>query len=253
MCMSHNKNIIESVLATIKKKHLKPRPRWEFVLKNYFIWALTALTLIVGSLAFAVIIYLIKNNDWDLYRQINDGFLEFIILSLPYFWLIFLASFVLLAYYNFKHTKIGYKYHFHLILGATILISLLAGILFYNIGLGHAIDSVFNQKFPVYRRLMLQRAKIWDQPDKGLLFGIIQSVQEPNALQLQDLKNKSWLVIYRQAHFPPQLILKPGLRVKIFGQKINQNTFRAQHIRPFRRVFRKMFLNRFVPLRQQGN
>ncbi len=247
--MSH-KNIVESVLKIIEKQHIQPRPKWEFMLKKYFTWTLTAITLIIGSLSFAVIIYLIKNNDWDLYKEIPDSLPQFILLTLPYFWLIFLILFILLIYYNFKHTKQGYKYGFNLIIGSTILLSILAGTFFYNLGLGQVIDKVFDERIPIYRQLMLHRHKAWHQPDKGLLFGTIETAPENYQFKLRDLEHKSWLIIYSADNLPRPIILIPGMRIKALGHQIDQDSFQADILRFLRPSPDKMF---FMRLRHMAN
>jgi heme/copper-type cytochrome/quinol oxidase subunit 2 len=105
----------QKVLETIKDKHLKPKPKWEFMLKNYIIWILSITSLVVGSFAFAVIIYMVRNSNWDLYQNLSGNLLGLILASLPYFWFIFLIIFILISYYNFRHTKSGYRYKFYLI------------------------------------------------------------------------------------------------------------------------------------------
>lgn len=245
-----NKDITQTVLETIKDKKIIPRPKWEFVMKNYFIWTVSIISLIIGSFAFAVIIYMFKNNDWDLYQQIGKNLLNFTLATLPYLWLIFLSLFIFLAYYNFKHTKSGYKYKLNLVIGGSIITSIILGILFYNIGFGQAIDNIFDEKIPVYRRLMMHRAAIWHQPDKGLLFGTIESIQAPDRFKLRDLKNNPWIVIHPSKDLRPLLILNQGLRIKIFGEKINDDSFKAKEIRPLRKIPKKMFFNRIMRLRQ---
>ena len=86
-----NHDISRDVLKTIEEKHIKPKPRWTFLLKDYAIWILGAFSLIVGSLAFSVIIYMLKNNDWEVYRHLSGSLPGFVVITMPYFWLIFLA------------------------------------------------------------------------------------------------------------------------------------------------------------------
>jgi len=223
-------NLAEKVIKTIEEKNIKPRPKWEFVLKNYFIWTVAVLALIIGSLAFAIIIYLIKSSDWELYQQINDGWLKFIILSLPYFWLFIFIALILLAYYNFKHTKKGYKYHLHLIVIITFILSLTGGSLFYTFGLGQYIDNIFEQQIPIYRQLMAHRYKVWQHPENGLLAGRIEKIISSNIFTLRDLNNKYWTVIHLTSQ--PVFEIKPELRIKMVGQIIDLNTFQAEIIKP---------------------
>ncbi len=237
MKTANSNNLAEKVIKTIENKNIKPRPKWEFVLKNYLIWTLAALALIVGSLAFAVIIYLIRNSDWDLYRQISNGWLEFVILTLPYFWLLVFIFLTLLAYYDFKHTKRGYKYRFHLIVMVTLIISLLGGIVFYNSGWAAYIDNVFEEKIPVYRQLTAHRYRIWQRPESGFLAGQIKKIINAHSFTLKDLNGKLWTITYYKK--PAIMELKAGLKIKMIGKLTMPNKFEAAVIRPLGRMMHR--------------
>lgn len=230
--MSDN-NLSQSVLKTIQDQKLKPKPRWEFVLKKYFIWVLSLLCLIIGSLAFAIIIYLVQNNDWDLYRTASSSLLGFIFTTLPYFWFLFLILFIAAAYYNFHHTSSGYKYKMHLIVSVTILASFLLGIFFYNIGLGQAIDDTLIKRVPFYGRFLDHRANFWHHPQRGFLGGVIISSDENNILRIRDLENQEWQVMNSSALIRSHVNFTPGSRIKIIGNNLGPNSFQAQEIRPW--------------------
>src|SRR3989339_797248 len=102
--MSEN-NIPNQVLEKIK--NIKPTPRWQFLLRDYSV-------------------------------------LKFLLITLPYFWLVFLLLFLLAAYYNFKNTKQGYKFPFYKISLISILSSMLIGVFLYNLGIAQAIEDSFN-------------------------------------------------------------------------------------------------------------
>ena len=52
----------EKIFKQIQEKNIKPKPKWEFVIKNWLILVSGFLFLIISSLVFAVIIYLIQNS-----------------------------------------------------------------------------------------------------------------------------------------------------------------------------------------------
>ena len=86
--------------------------------------AIGFLFLIIGGFSFGVIIYLIQNKDWDLYAEMNESFASFVLLSLPYLWFVLLALFFIIAYFNFKHTKSGYKFKLYYVLLISIILSI---------------------------------------------------------------------------------------------------------------------------------
>lgn len=100
----------KEILDKIKSSKIQPRPRWHFVLKNYFIWFFSIMAMIVGALSFSVVIYMLKFNDRGMYYEPVSSLAKFIVVSLPYFWLALLTIFVLLIFFNLKHTKHGYRF-----------------------------------------------------------------------------------------------------------------------------------------------
>jgi len=135
-------NFVDKVLETIEKEKISPITKRHFLMRECSIWGVALVSLVVGSLAFAVVLYMIINNDWDVYENINDSLIEFIILSLPYFWLLLVSLFIITVEYYLKHTKKGYRYQIHTIIFVSVAGSVVLGTLFYNIGLGRAIDTV---------------------------------------------------------------------------------------------------------------
>ncbi len=226
-------NLSEKVLKMIKKDKIKPKPRWEFLLKNYVIWLAGFMALLIGGLATAVIIHMFKNNDWDVYKYINDSLAGFIFVTLPYFWLVFLGIFIFVIYYNFKHTRTGYRYQLSTLVVAVIFISVILGSLFYQLGLGRAVDDVLGDKLPLYRQFLNQRQKIWRQPERGLLAGVVTAINAPNDFYLRDFGGQQWYVFGREADIFGPVMIAPGNSLKIVGDIVGEMEFRAEIIGPF--------------------
>ncbi|PJE60086.1 MAG: hypothetical protein COU85_00160 [Candidatus Portnoybacteria bacterium CG10_big_fil_rev_8_21_14_0_10_44_7] len=226
------KNFNQGVLRKIKERALRPRPRWEFLFKNYAIWAGAVLALLVAGLAFAVILHMFLNNDWDLYRQTGSGFLAFLFLIIPYVWLLFLAILIALVYYDLRHTKKGYRLTLSTIIAAAFLASVILGGLFYNLGLGGQIDDLCSERIPFYNALLQHRILLWHNPLNGLLAGVIIKVEGGDIFLLKDLGQTTWRVLGADAQKPTRLEIVPGLRVKILGEVIGQQEFKATAIRP---------------------
>lgn len=190
-------SLSRDVLAMIKAKKIKPQPKWKFIWRNYFVWAISILSLLVGSLAFSVIIYMLKNSDWDIYENINNSLFKFILVTLPYFWIIFLVIFVFVADYNLKHTKRGYKYQVHFLILFSVALSMLLGSFMYNMGVGRAIDDSFAEKIPLYGKVinrMHKRGMIWYRPSDGFLAGIVVEIGDDNSFKINDIHNMVWQV-----------------------------------------------------------
>lgn len=240
-------DLSRKVLDTIKNKAIRPTPKWEFMLKNYAIWTMSIVSLVVGSFAFAVIVYMITNSDWDLYQDLSGSLLGFILASLPYLWLVFLILFIFLAHYNFRHTKTGYKHRFYLILITSIIVSMFLGIFFYTVGLGQAIDDVFADNLPKYHQLFNPRARMWHQAERGFLAGTIISVHSPENFQLRDFEGNLWDIINLKSSPLHEIFLKPNTPVRILGHKIDEHTFEVKDMRPWRPNPAKMLFKGVLP------
>jgi len=55
--------VTKNTLQKIKKENIKPIPKWQFLLKDSLVWGLFVLNLILGSIGFAIALYLLTNND----------------------------------------------------------------------------------------------------------------------------------------------------------------------------------------------
>ena len=65
------KSISKKILQKIRKEQIKPKPKWEFLLKNYVFWGAFILSIIVGGLASSVAIFRLVNNDWDIMHKLG--------------------------------------------------------------------------------------------------------------------------------------------------------------------------------------
>lgn len=229
-------DLSQKVLGEIKEKKISPIPRWAFFFKNGLLWLIYILFLVVGGLAWAVIAFLIKNNDWDIYGQLYDGLFQFILLTVPYFWLIAMAGLILAAEYDFKHIAGAYRYHSYLVILASIIISLFLGAFFYHYGLEQIMHNVFVNDVPFYNNLLRPKQGLWIQPERGVLAGIVIVGADDGQFSLRDFDDQTWLVLIGDAHIRGGVSLAGGSRVKIIGQKIDDKQFQAQEIRPWIRA-----------------
>ena len=230
-----NNNLGEKIIAVIREKGINPKPKWTFLFKDYLVWLACFLCLLIGGFAFAVIIYMCRYNNWEVWRYVHESFLAFILATLPYFWLIFLVLFVFLVYYNFKHTKKGYHYQVLTVAAVSVGVSMILGVLFYNFGAGETIDDVLGQSVPFYRDYFNkanQHLRIWSRPEKGLLSGVVVSLEEDRIFILRDFGQIIWEVNAQDAIIRPRTVIAPGERLRIIGLAQPTNIFIAAQIMP---------------------
>ena len=231
--------LCDKVLCKIKEEKIEPKPRWQFLLKNYFIWTAFAVSVGIGAVAFCVVLDVLTDNDWDVYKYAADNPLERIFLSLPLVWMIALVLFLGLAYYNCKNTKSGYKYGTYVIVGLSIAVSVILGSIFhYYFGMGEKMESLVAENLPFYRKIYshCSNRKVWLQPEKGLLGGEIVRISNPASFDLEDFGGMLWLIKREKNVFiRGNLPLFEREEVRIIGEQEDDRIFRAIEIRPWKK------------------
>ena len=239
-----DKSISQDTLKKIQNKDIKPKPRWHFLLKDYVVWILGLISLLVGSLSFSVVLYMLVNNDWDVYGQISGSMWQFVLTTLPYFWLLFLLIFILAAYYNFRHTKGGYRFDIKKLIIGSVVFSMLFGVFLFKAGIGQAIDTMVSGNESFYKNFINRRAHVWSQTDKGLLAGILESVEDEQHIIIRSMDGSVWRVEISSAKVPP-IPIRIGEPLRIIGEAQVDNVFKAQAILPMRGM--KFLKDRFKP------
>jgi len=229
-----NNNLSQEILGKIKKENISPRAKWRFLFKDYVIWSVGILALVIGALSFSVIIYLLRFSDWGVYSQAGNSVIEFIVLTLPYFWLVFLALFVYIIYYNIKHTKRGYKYSLPMIIVSSLLGSIILGGIFFQLGWAQKIDDVLGERAPLYTRVINHQMDFWDNPEAGRLVGVITEKVDDNMVILVDPKRDSYLVRVDSSITKDAIILETGQFVRLAGELTGDGEFRADIVAPAR-------------------
>ena len=239
-------DVSQNILEKIKKEHIKPAPKWHFMLKKSVIWGLFAVSLILGSIAFSIILLQINDVEWDLYEKAG-GLAGLIFLVIPYFWIIFIIGFLFLGYYNFKHTETGYKYNTLYVVLISIGTSMFLGTALYAFGISEHLEDKFFENIPFYKEMNPGKRQMWVMEERGLLGGKVIEIKSADEFDLEDFKGKIWLIKVEQLP-PPALGLpkppkpnfkpKPGDLVKVIGEKENEDVFRAKDVRPWRKAER---------------
>ncbi|HPI67545.1 MAG TPA: hypothetical protein PKZ16_03345 [bacterium] len=217
----------DRVLRKIKQEKIKPLPPTIFLIKRVAFWFLTILSFLLTALITSLVIFLLANQDWDIYQKFTSHQTLFLFWVLPYFWLIIWFIFIWSLYYNYRHTKYGYRTKISQLTIFSSTLILIFGYTFYSFGWGYKIENYFFQKSNFYNQINNNRL-IWDNATKGLLAGQIIKTEKSQII-LKDLKNKEWQIIFNQLDTNSNLI--PGQKIKIIGQPVDSQTFFASEIR----------------------
>jgi hypothetical protein len=224
-------SISEKILENIKEKHLSPAPRWKFLARNLILWTLFAAALIVGALSFAVIADGLINHDWDIYLRLHKTFWQYALLSLPYFWIVFLLLFSWIAYYDFVHIKGWYHHRVYLVILASIVVSLLLGLALFYTGVGKKIDQVLDANISFYKIKSMNKRNVWCHPKDGLLGGEIVAMSmddKGGRFVIRDCNGQDWDV---KQPVRKSFLMKIGDKIKIIGKEMEKQRFEAEEFR----------------------
>lgn len=227
-----NNNFKKEILEKIEKEHIAPKPKWQFLLKNYVVWLIGGSFVIIGGLAISVIIFVFINSDWKLYYYLNGSLIDYVIKMAPFVWFILLALFIIVADYNFKQTKNGYKHSLFKIVSFSIIASGALGVIFYFNGLGYSMEYWISKTIPSYKNLLENRRHFWDQPDKGLLVGRIVTKNDDNFI-LESSDGIIWNIDSTKLNLMHGVILDNITELRVIGIKTGDNLFEACAIAPW--------------------
>ena len=226
-------DISKNTLDKIKKENVRPIPKHYFFLRRSVLWTLFGLSILLGSIASGLIIFLLTHFEWDVYHQLGHSLIGFVLLVFPYFWLIFMLGFSIFAYIFFRRTDQGYRHKTAWIVLLSILFSVLGGAMLFETELPERLESVFQQNIPFYHGLEVHRQKVWMSPNQGLLAGKIISVRSNDIILLEDLNGMRWDVYIGSALWRGRLSPVENLKIKIIGHMKGDSLFIAKEIRPW--------------------
>lgn len=221
-------SISDKVLNKIDREKIKPTAKWEFIARDSLIWLFAFLSVLIGSLAVSVVIFLITGS---VQLEVQASGLKRLLCLIPYFWLLILAIFLVLAYLNFQYTKKGYKLNPYLVIVISILLSIILGSVAYAAGLGEKIEEVFYRRIPVYQKIMHQSMRPLSDPQKGFLVGTVACTNDQGFL-LYDFQRQKWQILLPEQSYKLLPKLPIGMRLLIKGQQLEEFIFQAEMLKP---------------------
>jgi heme/copper-type cytochrome/quinol oxidase subunit 2 len=222
----------DKIIEQIENQHIEPTPKWYFNIKNLWFWMAFITSLLIGSISFSIILYSIQQTDFELLKHLKHSRLETVLVLLPYFWLVFLLVFSIVAFVSFKHFKNAYKYDLIHILGLSVFLSFLLGTLIFISNGSKFLENKFANKVEIYKSIEDKRLQYWMNPEEGFLAGTIKEAKLDTII-LIDFNQKKWNIYYHNVFIPPIIEITEGEQIKLVGKKINDSSFEATEIKPW--------------------
>ncbi len=228
--MSEIKN---QILQKLKTDEVKLKPRWLFIIKKIGLWLAISFIIFISGIGFSIILYSIFDLDWEIYGKIENSRLKFLITKFPYLWFGVVFLFITLGLFSFRHTGKGYKFSILTALLFGITSTGILGVFLYHTRTAETLNEAMAKSLPFYKHLSYNRQMAWVRPSKGILAGKIINIKSPEVFVLKDLQGKRWIVSLRKAHQPRKKIkIKEGIEIRIAGERIGEDEFLAEIIRP---------------------
>jgi len=225
--------LLSKILKQVKEKGVKRIPRWRFILDHAATWFILIVAIIVSSLSVAMIIHQCYVIEWDVIGRMPRGGMAVYFKVVPYLWIAISAVLFYFVYLEFKKTKTGHRYGAEIIIGSTVGISILFGVIFFfSRGAGH-LQEKFDDKIPYYKNLHMNSQSMWENPDEGFLGGNIERIEE-GTYYVRDFLGNVWEVEVNDETVIKHLVKDEG-RIKILGEKLEAMKFKAKEIRPWQK------------------
>ncbi len=220
----------KKILDEIDKRGLVPRPYAYFLARRSVFWALAGLSVVLGAISFAVVIYGALDYLATGGRNFDEFPLDDVFESLPFVWSVMLVLFMVSARFGIYKTKRGYRYPASRVVAGVVLASVILGALLHRFEVGKQTHQYLNSQVPAYERLVRSKEDYWTSPDNGYLGGRVVAVGEDNTITLRDFRGREWTVDIGDATVMlPEPLMEEG-SVGIRGVKTGPTTFRALSI-----------------------
>ncbi|NNF36439.1 MAG: hypothetical protein HKN68_20220, partial [Saprospiraceae bacterium] len=156
-----DKNPRHKILEIIKESDIKPTPKWVFTLRSTGGWVSFLMAVVLGGLAFSVIIYAIQQSDFNLGDHFGHSGLEMVLSILPFIWLVLVVAFFLVSILGIRYSWKGYKLPLLKQVGWSIGLSITIGTLFFIAGGGGWLDSTFGKALGAYESIEERKMQVW--------------------------------------------------------------------------------------------
>lgn len=223
--------LADGILKRIEQEKISPRSRAYFYVKNISFWGLFALSILVGAMSFAVILYATTSTDFAVGEFVEENeLLEHWLTLLPLLWVLLIGVAIGIGMVGLKHTKRGYRIALFTLIGSNILGSLALGGGLYAAGGGELIEEVLEEHVEMYEGVRKKHQNFWGNPEeKGRLAGRVKEVNNDGEyLVLEGPYGREWHVPFSPEHdIQPEI----GQVLKMRGRFEKEGEFEPKDIR----------------------
>lgn len=223
----------KKVLEAIERRNLVPRPYYLFFAKRSVFWSLAVLSVILGALSVAVLLFAITDYYATGWRTLDNLPLDDLIVSIPAFWLVSMPFFMASAYYGVRHTRRGYRFRAAHLVALCLAASIGLGVLFHFFEAGRMVNDLLAANIAAYREEAEVPFDQWSRPDEGYLGGRADELLDKTTLRLTDFQRKVWTIDISGAIVTLDNGIEDEGDIAIRGVRTGPAAFRAETIEAF--------------------
>lgn len=227
----------ESIIKKIEENKIKPKPKFVFILKNSAFWILYVLSIFIGARSFELIIFGLRNVEWDFVSKAGTPKLIPLWQLFPLFWLIIFLFMIIAANLGLHHTYNGYKVRMRNIIIINIILSVILGLVFQGVFDSRRFENQIHKRLPIFNSFDLRREKAWHNPENGILSGTIIEVVKPRKIFiLDDINHLRWEVDFSHSDLSKEVEIKKFSKIKMIGAIKEKGVFEAEIIFPLKNL-----------------
>jgi hypothetical protein len=191
-----NDELTNKIIERIETEQITPLPRWRFILLRELFWSFAILSIIIGSFAVGVMLFLFFDYSNHGLPAIPQDLNELLLL-IPYIWLVVFVLFIIIGRESIRRTSKGYRYHFYVVILASVFLSFVFGSILDFAGVGKMTHEFFNNRVPVYNYATYDSMDAWNRPAVGRLAGVVVSAKrDKNNFFIIDLDGHLWHIYF---------------------------------------------------------
>ena len=143
-----------------------PKSKWIFFMQDIFWWGLFVVFIILGSLAFSLILFFIINTHGQYDHLVHISRMFYFLSSFPYVWMLIFISFLSLAFVYVKYTRNAYKCSYFSIILTSILLSIFFGFILYLLKFASFTDHFLRENMRGYNHMMPHMQEMWENCER---------------------------------------------------------------------------------------
>lgn len=225
----------KQILSRIKTQGIRPVPKEYFKIREYVIWGLVSIFILALSIGFAMIVFMIKGTDIELFNKLGLTLSQKLLYTVPLFWIITTTIIAVVAFVHYRNTRTGYKTSTKKFIYTSTLIAVIVGSVAYVLDISKFVDTLVAEHVPLYTTMVPVNTNTWLDPEHGLLSGFVRSRESENDFMLRDSESVLWHVTGTNIVMPKGFTFSTGERIKLIGKAGPNDTFRATEIIPWER------------------